>query len=87
MACAVYGELPGIEYAGIGLEYGTRPMLAVMQALRADNWLALHPETPDALRAAIKRQVRDAFYCDADDWKAMVVEQARAMSLAAIDAL
>ena len=87
MAFAVYDELPGVEYAGIGLEYGTLPMMAVMQALRADNWLALHPEAPDALRAAIKRQVRDAFYCDADDWKAMIVEQARTMSLAAIDAL
>ena len=33
---------------------------------------ANHPEAPDALRAAIKRQMRDAFYVDADDWKAQV---------------
>ncbi len=87
IAFAVYDELPGVEYAGIGLEYGTRPKLAVLQALRADNWLALHPEAPDALRAAIKRQVRNAFYCDADDWKAMLVERARKVSLAALEAL
>ena len=87
MAFAVYDELPGVEYAGVGLEYGTLPMLEVMQALRADNWLHLHREAPDALRASIKRQVRDAFYCDADDWKEMIVEQARKVSLAAIDAL
>lgn len=84
MAFTVYEELPGIEYAGIALEYGTLPMLEVMQALRADNWLALHPEAPEAQRASIKRQVRDAFYCDADDWKTMVVEQARTASLAAL---
>ena len=87
MAFAVYEELPGVEYAGIALEYGTLPMLEVMQALRADNWLALHPEAPEAQRASIKRQLRDAFYCDADDWKAMVIEQARTKSLAALDAL
>ena len=87
MASAVYHELPGVEYTGIALEYGTLPMLEVMQALRADNWLALHPEAPEALRTSIKRQLRDAFYCDAGDWKAMVVEQARSAALAALGAL
>ena len=32
---------------------------------------------PAALRAAIRQQMRDAFYTDADDWKAQVYAQAR----------
>ena len=84
MASAVYDELPGVEYAGVGLEYGTLPMMEVMQALRADNWLSLHPEAPESRRAEIKRALRDAFYCDADDWKEMIVAQARTAALAAL---
>lgn len=84
MSFAVYDELAGVEYAGIALEYGTQPMMQVLQALRADNWLALHPEAPEAQRLSIKRQLRDAFYCDADDWKQAIVAQARKAALAAL---
>jgi hypothetical protein len=47
----------------------------VLQALRADHWLHLHPEAPAALAESIKRQIRDAFYPDKDDWKQMVWER------------
>ena len=40
----VYDECPQAEYTGIALEYGTVPMLEVLQALRADHWLHQHPE-------------------------------------------
>ncbi|MEO9182183.1 MAG: DUF2817 domain-containing protein, partial [Kofleriaceae bacterium] len=59
----------------IAVEYGTEPQAEVMLALRADQWLENHPETDDAMRRAIKRQVRDAFYTDTDDWKARIVAQ------------
>ncbi len=74
---AVYEELPGVPCAGIALEYGTLPMMAVMHALRGDQWLANHPREGEPVRAAIKRSLRDAFYQDADDWKRDVVAQAR----------
>jgi hypothetical protein len=73
---AVYDECPGVAYAGIALEYGTLPVMTVLQALRGDQWLQNHPEAPDELRRTIKQHVRDAFYQDADDWKRMVHEQA-----------
>ncbi|MCA0243055.1 MAG: M14 family metallopeptidase [Proteobacteria bacterium] len=73
---AVYQECPQAEYTGIALEYGTLPMTEVMTALRADQWLENHPETPDDVRRTIKRQTRDAFYTDSDDWKRQVVAQA-----------
>ena len=74
---AAYDECPGVEYTGIGLEYGTLPLVDMLQALRADHWLHLHPEAPSSLRTAIRQQMRDAFYIDADDWKLAVVGQAR----------
>ena len=72
---------------GIALEYGTLPLAEVLQTLRADQWLDMHRDAPAATRNAIKRQVRDAFYCDADDWKGMVYGQARTAVLQAINGL
>ena len=68
-------ECPQAEHTGIALEYGTLPLPAVIEALRADHWLALHPEAPNAQRDAIRRRTRDAFYTDDDAWKARIVEQ------------
>ena len=73
---AAYQECAQAEYAGIALEYGTVPMPEVMDALRADHWLEVHPETPAPQRDAIKRRMRDAFYVDTDEWKQRIVEQA-----------
>lgn len=84
---AVRDECPGVAYAGIALEYGTLPVLAVLQALRADQWLANHPGAAPAQRTAIKQAVRDAFYQDADDWKAMLHEQSLARANEALAGL
>jgi hypothetical protein len=72
---AAYEECPQAEYTGIALEYGTLPPVEMIGALRADQWLENHPATDAATRTAIKRQVRDAFYVDTDDWKERVVDQ------------
>ncbi len=84
---AVYDECPGVTYAGVALEYGTIPYIETLQALRADQWLMNHPEAAAALRTSIKRQIRDAFYGDADDWKTMVYAQARVACEAALTQL
>ncbi|HEY1392776.1 MAG TPA: DUF2817 domain-containing protein, partial [Methylibium sp.] len=76
MWCAVYEEMPEAEYTGIALEYGTLPIMDVMEALRADQWLENHPEAAPEQAELIKRQIRDAFYTDDDAWKHKVVEQA-----------
>jgi hypothetical protein len=75
MWVSAYQEAPQAEYTGIALEFGTLPLRQVVDALRADQWLENHPETPSAQRDAIKRQVRDAFYTDTDEWKRRIVEQ------------
>ena len=87
MMNAAYEECPQAEYTGIALEYGTVPLMDVMDALRADQWLENHPETDEARRAQIKRQVRDAFYTDTDAWKEQVLAQARQAALQAVRGL
>ena len=59
----------------MALEIGTLAMLDVMAALRADTWLHAYGDYASSQGQAIKKQVRDAFYGDRDDWKGMVAGQ------------
>ncbi len=79
--------LSPIDTTYISLEYGTVYSKAVMTALRADNWLHHRGASSGELRAQIKRQIRDAFYCDEARWKALVVDRAAAVVDAAIAGL
>ncbi len=65
----------GIEFTGMALEYGTLSLNEVLDAVRADNWLHHHGDLASAKGKRLKAQIRDAFYCDKDDWKEMLVEQ------------
>jgi hypothetical protein len=87
MWLAAYEECGQAEYTGIAIEYGTLPVLDVLNALRADQWLEDHPEAGAEQRAAIKRMVRDAFYTDTDAWKRAIVAQAHEASLQALSGL
>jgi hypothetical protein len=60
---------------GIALEFGTLPIEQMLQAVRGDAWLHAHGELSSQLGRAIKLQIRNAFYGDADDWKGMVAGQ------------
>jgi hypothetical protein len=73
---AAYDECPQAQYTGLALEFGTVPLMDVLDALRADQWLENHPEAAATQREAIVRSVRDAFYTDTDAWKAAVLAQA-----------
>lgn len=87
MWMSAYQECPQAEYTGIAMEYGTEPVATVLQALRADHWLALHPEAPPALADTIHRQMLAAFYTDTDAWKGQIVSQARQALFQAVDGL
>jgi hypothetical protein len=84
---AALDACPHAEYTSIALEYGTSPLADVMQALRADQWLANHPDADDALRGAIKRAMREAFHDERDAWKALANGQARVAVLQALRGL
>ncbi|MEO8278813.1 MAG: M14 family metallopeptidase [Ideonella sp.] len=74
---AVVQECPAVEYTGIALEFGTVPLLALLDALRADQWLQNHADSAGPeLTSTIKQQLRDAFYVDSVDWKRQVLTQA-----------
>jgi predicted deacylase len=75
---------PHAEFTGLTLEFGTQSYGEVFGALRAEQWLANHPQADDATRRAIKQQLRDAFYDERDAWKAMVYGQARVAVLQAL---
>jgi hypothetical protein len=87
MWLAAYQECPQAQYTGIALEYGTVPLQDVLQALRAEQWLHNNPQAPREQALAIKQQLRDAFYVDADDWKGQVISQARQAMFQAVDGL
>ncbi|WP_439892188.1 M14 family metallopeptidase [Ralstonia sp. 25C] len=73
----LYTQFPGVEKTCITLEFGTLAPMAVLQALRADHWLYRHPERGATQAAGIRQALRDAFYCDAPEWKGMVFAQMR----------
>lgn len=84
---AIYDECPAAEYTGIAMEYGTLPPLEMMQALRAANWLNLHPDAPLELAGQIRQQMMNAFYVDSDAWKGQVISQARQALFQAVQGL
>jgi len=63
------------EVTGMALEFGTRPLMTVLNALRADAWLHAYGDPFSPEGKAIKAEVRNAFYGDADDWKGMIAGQ------------
>jgi hypothetical protein len=81
---AAYDECKGVEITALALEYGTVPLPDVFTALRADAWLRQHTDASEAQHAAIRAQVRAAFYDEADDWKLKVYMQARECALRAV---
>ena len=83
----VADECPHAEYTGIAMEYGTQPIMQVMAALRAGNWLRQHPEAPAELASQIRQDVLAAFYTDTDAWKGQIISQARQAMFQAVDGL
>jgi hypothetical protein len=75
MLMTAYDECPQATFTGMTLEFGTKPMMEILHALRAEQWLANNPNSDPATHAAIKQQMRDAFYIDSDQWKQSVLSQ------------
>jgi hypothetical protein len=84
---ALFEECPQAEQIGICLEYGTYPSDRVTSALRAEHWLHRHGTADPLLAQQIKRNLKEAFYPDADDWKHSIWRQGRDACLQAIEGL
>jgi Protein of unknown function (DUF2817) len=72
MARGIERARPELELTFIGLEFGTRPVMDVLTALRADHCLHSHGGGDGAAAPAIRRQMREAFYTDTAPWQAAV---------------
>jgi len=77
---AFMGVVPEARLAAVTIEYGTLPVPDMLAALRADNWLRFRGDQNSGLGRTLKRRMRDAFFCDFDDWRAMVVDRALEMA-------
>ncbi len=77
MVTALWTQFPEVEHTAIVLEFGTRPLTQVLSALRADNWLHLHPKAEEELRQRIKADLRNALYVDEDDWRQAIWARSR----------
>jgi len=73
---AMVQALPRSQVHVVALEYGTWEPPAVLNSLRADNWLHKHGELDSEQGRAIKAEIRHALYPDADDWRNLVWERA-----------
>jgi uncharacterized protein DUF2817 len=65
------------QLTGIAVEYGTYDTITVLSAMRFDNWISHNEEPGSALWVEGKKAMRDALYCDNDEWKAKVWDRAK----------
>lgn len=65
-------EAPFAETTAVALEYGTYPVLEVLQAVRQDNWVHAHGDLNSAQGKEMKAYMRERFYPAEDRWKEMV---------------
>jgi hypothetical protein len=84
---AIYEECPDAEYTGICLEFGTLPLAEMIEAMRADHWLALHPEAPAELQAHIRQDMLQVFNPSSKPWQDQVWQQGLQAAQQAINGL
>jgi hypothetical protein len=87
MMNAAYEECPQAAFTSIAMEYGTLVITEMIEALRAEQWLQLHPEAPAEQARAIKQQMLDAFYVDTATWRTQIITQAEEAMVQAVDGL
>ena len=69
IASVIQEELPTATVTSVCYEFGTADVLEVGTALRGDHWLHAHGDLSSPLAKEIKKNLRDAFYCDTDEWR------------------
>ena len=71
----------------ITAEFGTFDVYRVLMAVIADNWLHLFGDLKSSLGADMKREVRQSFYPDEDDWCEQVLKGSQRILSQAIEGL
>ncbi|MBH62667.1 MAG: hypothetical protein CL569_09510 [Alphaproteobacteria bacterium] len=65
----------GLEWAAVGLEYGTREREHIRRCMLANTWLHLHGDLDSELGRQIRRDFWDCYYPDESEWKQLVWER------------
>ena len=84
LASTIYPACPDARRTLMALEFGTVPFEEMVDALRGEAWLRLHPEAPQDLALRIRGTLRDAFCGDTAAWQGMVLGQSRLAILQAL---
>lgn len=87
LASTLYTACPDARHTLMALEFGTVPFEKMVDALRGEAWLRAHPGAPPELANHVRQTVRNAFYCEQDLWKGMVLGQSRVAILQALGGL
>ncbi|ARP79741.1 hypothetical protein CAL12_02135 [Bordetella genomosp. 8] len=78
MLRALNEECPRAKGATIALEFGTVPLMRMLEAIRADHWCYMSQEPENsALRNKVRDELKRSFFVAEDDWYGMVVGQFR----------
>jgi predicted deacylase len=86
---SIIQECPNTLSSTMALEFGTVPVLTVLNNLRADQWLVNRQKRGEAVSdeqaSSIKKNLRDAFYTDTDTWRGAVTAQSRVAFVQALN--
>lgn len=69
-------ELPDTRLLFGAHEFGTCDEMEVFKALQQDHWLYTYGNLDTPRASEIKNRMREAFYCDYNEWKDTVLSQA-----------
>ena len=69
LAEGLFEQFARVHWTGVALEFGTKPVQEMIDALRADAWLHNHGDLKSAQGLAIKVNIREAFYPDEEEWR------------------
>jgi hypothetical protein len=87
LASTIYTACPASRRTLMALEFGTVPFETMVDALRGEAWLRSHSTASSELAWSIRKTVREAFYCDHEVWKGMVLGQSRVAIFQALQGL
>jgi hypothetical protein len=71
---ALEEELPDAAVTAAAYEFGTVELMVVANAIRGDHWLHAYGDFSSPLAKEIKKSIRDALYCDVDEWREQIFD-------------
>lgn len=87
IAGAVRDAMPEGTVSALTVEYGTYPLMDILHAVVADNWLHVRGAPASAQGQQIKAQIKQMFNPDSDDWRELILVRSRQLINRALEGL